>query len=503
MEEFDWKNIKGFYYRFVGERKSYADQRNRLNNKYGYFCPAPDDMFITGDDGSRQLIADPIVFLRKQLAQDIMMDLNIIDNAKRTEVEDHIAVLLAGVTFNGITNNGARFRLRNSQGMNNIGEKTHAEGHKDFILEIDIDHWIFRRTWNSKRFDKIYLEDHEQPSDSEDDDSKSTTSAPTQGGNSAVDDRLAKILEEQQKLIAELAQQRTPTATQANNSGQQLPISDDHWNSRELPDPVRKRFDLRDTYLPKEQMGTFEIENKDENGVVVSTAKVNHYLHTKRGSNIQKLITRSGDCYDLTPQDDNKKSFEKQFLAKFPKLRAEEPAEVRRWYRAIVGRAKEFHLYVHPYYNFRREVNHNRGFTVGDDFPDDVPKRYETAIDEWGTLLHMAMCQDKIIPDSCGKMKATVINFEEGKGYEALWGVVRSTHPNNLPSYETNKLIRSYRQQREDEEFEHYYFRFHDHLQMKAYLTHPCSLDDPQEISALIGGCINHVELKKLTAQAL
>ena len=93
MEEFDWKNIKGFYYRFVGERKSFVDQRNRLNNKYGYFCPAPDDMFITGDDGSRQLIADPIVFLRKQLAQDIMMDLNIIDNEKRTEVEDHIAVL--------------------------------------------------------------------------------------------------------------------------------------------------------------------------------------------------------------------------------------------------------------------------------------------------------------------------------------------------------------------------------------------------------------------------
>jgi hypothetical protein len=67
-----------------------------------------------------------------------MMDLNIIDNEKRTEVEDHIAVLLAGVTFNGITNNGARFRLRNSQGMNNIGEETHAEGHQDFILEIDI-----------------------------------------------------------------------------------------------------------------------------------------------------------------------------------------------------------------------------------------------------------------------------------------------------------------------------------------------------------------------------
>ena len=227
---------------------------------------------------------------------------------------------------------------------------------------------------------------------------------------------------------------------------------------------------------------------------------VNHYLHTKRGTNIQKLITRNGDCYDLTPQDDNKKSFEKQFLAKFPKLRAKEPAEVRRWYRAIVGRAKEFHLYLHPYYNFRREVNHNRGFTVGDDFPDDVPKRYETAIDEWGILLHRAMCQDKIIPDSCGTMKATVINFEEGQGYEALWGVVRSTHPNNLPWYETNELIRSYPQQREDEEFEHYYFRFNDHLQMKAYLTHPCSLDEPQEISALIGGCINHVELKKLTA---
>lgn len=119
--------------------------------------------------------------------------------------------------------------------------------------------------------------------------------------SAATNERLAEALER-------LAEASTHPASHANTSTeQQLPISDAHWNSKELPDTVGKRFDLRDTYLSKEQMETFEIENKDENGVVISTAEVNHYLHIERGTNIQKLITQNGDCYDLTPQDDNKK----------------------------------------------------------------------------------------------------------------------------------------------------------------------------------------------------
>jgi hypothetical protein len=314
-----------------------------------------------------------------------------------------------------------------------------------------------------------------------------------------VDDRLTKILEEQQKLIADLAQHTNstpPSQANVNQVGQQLPISDLHWNSNELPNPVLPRFNVRKTYLSHKQMEPFAIENKDANGIVIGTVDMNHYLHTKHGTNLQKLITRSGDCFDLSPLDDNKKVFEKQFLSGFPKLDGEEAAEVRKWYRAIVGRAKQYHMYIHPYYNFRRDVNHYRGFTLGDNFPDDVPQRYNTAIDNWGTLLHKALCQDKVIPDSCATMKATVQNFEDGNGYEALWGVIKSTHPHHLRSYETNELVRSYPQQQEGERIEHYYFRFNDHLQLKSYLRHPCSLDDPQEISALIGGCINCIELR-------
>jgi hypothetical protein len=241
----------------------------------------------------------------------------------------------------------------------------------------------------------------------------------------------------------------------------------------------------------------FVVENKDNAGNVISTVNANYYLHFKDG--LQKLITRSGQCVDFSPIVD-KKAMEKLFMADFPSLQSDMAAHIRKWYREITTHAHQHHVYIHPYFNFRRNANHNRGFTIGDDFPNDLPKRYAEIIREWGSLIYKSLSKDKVIPASCATIKATIQNYESGQGYEALWGAIKSTHPNHLRPYETDELVREPPKQKVDEGFEHYFFRFGDHLRLKSYLGSTSrSLDNPQEISSLIGGCINHAELKHRT----
>jgi hypothetical protein len=244
-------------------------------------------------------------------------------------------------------------------------------------------------------------------------------------------------------------------------------------------------------------MQPFVVKNKDNAGNLISAVNANYYLHFKDG--LQKLITRSGLCVDFSPIVD-KKAMEKLFMADFPSLQSDMAAHIQKWYREITTYAHQHHVYIHPYFNFRRNANHNRGFTIGDDFPNDLPKRYAEIIREWGSLIYKSLSKDKVIQASCATIKATVQNYKRGQGYEALWGAIKSTHPNHLRPYETDELVQEPPKQKVNEGFEHYFFRFGDHLRLKSYLGSTSrSLDNPKEISSLIGGCINQAELKQRT----
>jgi len=303
MADFDWRNIAGFKYRFdIDDDSKYAKQLKRLNGRYTGNLRVEDAMFITASNGTRSLIANPLNYIRKQIATEIAEIRGLQDAEEQLRLEAHLAILLDSSMILGIGVDGDPTSIRNGPRLTDLAEDVSIGGGKRLQLVLTTEQWRFKKGWKLHLFSKIQLDGHSgetseesdtNEKDSDDDSSKSPSTSPA---TNDVDDRLTKILEEQQILIADLAQRTNstpPSQANVNQVGQQLPISDLHWTSNELPNPVLPRFNVRKTYLSHKQMEPFTIENKDANGIVISTVDMNHYLNTKRGTNLQKLITRS------------------------------------------------------------------------------------------------------------------------------------------------------------------------------------------------------------------
>ena len=470
MVAFDWSNIDGFEYWFdIARNSKYAKQLKEFNGRYMGLLRVEDDMFITAADGTRTLIANPLNTIRKQIATEIAEIRSLQDAEEQQRLEAHLAILLDSTMIFGIGANGRSTSIRSSQRLTDLAETVNRGGERRLQLMLTTEQWRFKKGWRLHLFSKIQLEGHGNESsdedmdnnngneneDSDDDSSNSLSTAPATNG---VDDRLTKILEEQQKLIADLAQ-RTNSTNQVPRATSQLATrqlpQDLTWNTNDLLNGIRQRHDMSEKFLTSDQMQPFVVENKDNAGNVISTVNANYYLHFDDG--LQKLITRSGLCVDFSPIVD-KKATEKLFTADFPSLQSDMAAHIRKWYREITTHAHQHHVYIHPYFNFRRNANHNRGFTIGDDFPNDLPKQYAEIIREWGSLIYKSLSKDKVIPASCATIKATIQNYESGQGYEALWGAIKSTHPNHLRPYETDELVREPPKQKVNEGFEHYFF---------------------------------------------
>eukprot|EP00536_Pseudo-nitzschia_multiseries_P007826 jgi/Psemu1/305264/fgenesh1_kg.188_\ len=124
-------------------------------------------------------------------------------------------------------------------------------------------------------------------------------------------------------------------------------------------------------------MKDFPITYTDSSGNE-TIVRQNYYLHNLgSGRNDQRLITRSGDCFDLTRASDKSKEAarDKLFLSGFPQLKDSTHPQVRKWYREITAHAQQHHIYIHPYYLYRRKADHLRGFTIGDSLPHDLRPR--------------------------------------------------------------------------------------------------------------------------------
>jgi hypothetical protein len=389
MVAFDWSKIEAINYTFRVESTSkYARLQQHFKEHHSDELSGDElaDIFTT-EDGIRTLIPDAITFLRVRIGQAFVDDLNIGNDEERENMQNHIAVLMAETSFKCIRNDGTQVMVRDVNKLTRLAAQISSQGADTLRLELSIHKWHFRRNWSPGEFLKIYLEGHEEPSDSENDDEESSKTESTATRNpsrsEAIDERLAQILEEQKEMIGDIARLAARNnATDQDPQATRRSPPDLTWNTNVLPTDVRERHDMCEQYLTSEQMKPFKIENTDENGNVTSTIDANYYLHFDNG--LQKLITRDGDCFDFEPIQDQK-ALEKLFMAEFPKLQSDTGAHVRKWYREIISHAQPHHVYIHPYFNFRRDSNHNRGFTIGDDFPHDVPKRYEANIKNWGS----------------------------------------------------------------------------------------------------------------------
>eukprot|EP00536_Pseudo-nitzschia_multiseries_P019094 jgi/Psemu1/58875/gm1.58875_g len=427
-----------------------------LNDSFQHDLDDTAGLFLTEDDdanteGPKTLAPDPVTMLKEIIVNAIM---EIIPPKEQTEInKGHISTLFADACLWYVAPDKTTKRIRNKHSMDKAGALAIAQGQETLLIEIRATHWGFKSNWDAVHFDEVY--DTKIYTFPEADDNDEDATAPTPAPAAGTD------MQQLTNLLQQLVDNSTTNNNNNNtNTGANHQASLDlPWNPATLPPPVKDRYYRKDEFLTRDDMKDFPITYTDSSGNE-TIVRQNYYLHNLgSGRNDQRLITRSGDCFDLTRASDKSKEAarDKLFLSGFPQLKDATDPQVRKWYREITAHSQQHHIYVHPYYLFRREADHLRGFTIGDDFPHDLPSRYELAINEWGNLIYTALRTDKIIPDSCASMKATIQSFEGGQGYEALYTIIAQTHPNSKRPSNASRMVRNPPNQDANESLEEYY----------------------------------------------
>eukprot|EP00536_Pseudo-nitzschia_multiseries_P009599 jgi/Psemu1/23650/gm1.23650_g len=479
-EAYDWSNVYGIEFKFQSDNN--PQEVLSLNGTYAETVPltAPEisTLFTSDakDEGPRTLGPAPVTALREAFCNSITLEMVNIDELEK----GHIAQLLDSCPVRFVKPGSSNQRIRTPQEFDSAGREAvrRAEATNDpeplATVIFNINQWKFRRNWKTNNpanyFNGIHTGEVQPDADDENEasnDEKATAPipAPTAAGTD---------MQQLTTLLQQLVNNGNNNNNNNNNAGANhqatlnLP-----WNPATLPPPVKERYYRRDEFLTKDNMQ-------------------NYYLHNLgSGRNDQRLITRSGDCFDLTRASDKSKEAarDKLFLSGFPQLKDSSHPQVRKWYREITAHAQQHHIYIHPYYLYRREADHLRGFMLGDSLPHDLPARFELAIHKWGNVIYTALRTDKIIPDSCVRMKSTIQSFEGGQGYKALYTVIAQTHPNSKRPSNAGRMVRNPPNQDANESLEEHYFRYKDYLRLRVFLQNqPGTISLTEEVSNLIAG---------------
>eukprot|EP00536_Pseudo-nitzschia_multiseries_P016879 jgi/Psemu1/48209/gm1.48209_g len=341
--------------------------------------------FHIKDGDGLYLLRDPQLHILNCVAKAIAI--NLVEPPPDEIKKGHIANLLDKCVIKHVRNGGSTKRMRYKTEFDAAAKhaiRTNTDDEPIVLIEITITHWRFKKNWRPDLFMEAYTGD--PPSDDEADvpDTPAATAPPAATAATVSPTEMGQITTLLQQLV------NNGNSNNNNNAGANHQASLDlPWNPATLPPPVKDRYYKRDEFLTRDDMKDFPITYTDSSGNE-TVIRQNYYLHNLgSGRNDQRLITRSGDCFDLTRASDKSKEAarDKLFLSRFPQLKDATDPQVRKWYREITAHSQQHHIYVHPYYLFRREADHLRGFTIGDDFPNDLPSRYELAINEWGNLI--------------------------------------------------------------------------------------------------------------------
>eukprot|EP00536_Pseudo-nitzschia_multiseries_P008693 jgi/Psemu1/21143/gm1.21143_g len=493
---FDWTQIYGIEFRFASASNPAA--ATSLNKAYSeiigkdelseFFVPREDEE----EEGPLEIAPDPQLHILNCIAKAIAI--NLVEPPPDEITKGHIANLLDKCVIKHVRNGGSSKRMRYKTEFDAAAKhaiRTNTDDEPIVLIEITITHWRFKKNWRPDLFMEAYTGD--PPSDDE----VAIPDTPAATVATVSPTEMGQITTLLQQLV------NNGNSNNNNNAGANHQATLDlPWNPATLPPPVKERYYKRDEFLTRDDMKDFPITYTDSSGNE-TVIRQNYYLHNLgSGRNDQRLITRSGDCFDLTRASDKSKEAarDKLFLSGFPQLKDDTHLQVRKWYREIMAHAQQHHIYIHPYYLYRREADSLRGFTIGDSLPHDLPARYELAIQEWGNLIYTALRTDKIIPDSCGRMKSTIQSFEGGQGYEALYTVIAQTHPNSKRPSNAGRMVRNPPNQDANESLEEYYFRYKDYLRLRVFLQNqPGTMSSTEEVSNLIAGTTLSHELFEKT----
>ena len=413
----------------------------------------------------------------------------------------HISRLFSNSTIRYKDSRNRFVRIRTPPSFVKAAQQAIDNADSEYYIHLffTIDHWYFGDDWNPMKFSQVTLREPQ------------IAAAPMANPNPNQDQATAMqaIANQMERLGERLDAQlpgNNPTGnnpTQQANQGVQNPNqigtantgNPTFYNRANMPQQVLVRY---------EKQKNRDIFSEDNMAPFIFPAPTQADPSATRSGNYFMdgpiIVTRDGTLFDLTNNDQTSKSNsrDKLFTSAFPKLTGERPEQIRQWYNMVLRHCIRQNIYLHPYFLFRMEANNIQGFTIGDLDIDDLPGKYEFSVGKWSNLIYSALVSDKVIPESCTRVKATMQAYKGADGYENIYAIISPTHPNHI-EYPMEMVMHCPVQQ-PGESLEYFYFRYTDYLELKAFLyNYQIDFNHKREIEVFICALLDAASLKRKT----
>ena len=290
-----------------------------------------------------------------------------------------------------------------------------------------------------------------------------------------------------QNLVSPQASNTGAGTPLSQSGGAQTQLTGNIINPSSLPTDVRTRYERciqHDVLLTKHDRAAYTITD--------NTGALRSALYYMDGPN--RLISRSGDVYYFSKWDEKQ---QKTFISRCPKpaSKSHDPITIREWYCQFHAHAKAYGIYVHNYYDFRKLPGDPKGFTCGDTTHSDVPLLLESKLRLWSSTIHAAL-QD--IFSSPSTPQYNIVHRQHGHGYESLFDIIRSHHPEHTlyPSL----LIKDRPSQKDKQTIPAFYTEYMNYLTLRAHLTNTATtLNNLGERELFIGSLRRGTEILSTT----
>ena len=463
MDLISYEKIKGISYTFVQHyNENYRQAHHKLNTQYSTVITEIDSLF----DETRIILKDDIAPLIINLVIE-SMDLTKTDQATVKQWINDSTIILKWVPYG--TGNGVRL-----PNINWAIKDAIAHDNEVLQLEINISGLHFKPNFNPRNLSEFGSNQFTS-------DNPSTPDVRTAEADPHTPITCADLA----TLIAAISPQGTARSATTPLGGSQSQLTGTQVNPASLPPDVRARLkqgEAHDTYLTRQERHSF-LTSTSNLSIDPSGNTMRKAFHFMDGPN--RLITRSGDLFYFSKWDEKQ---QKTFISRCPKpaSKTHDPSTIRDWYYKFHSHAKSFGIYVHNYFDFRQLSGDPKGFTCGDDTGAqlyDVPLLLESRLRIRASSIHAAL-QD--IFSTAGTAEYRAVQLKHGRGYEALFDIIRPNHPeyHTYPSL----LIKNRPEQQERQSISDFFNDYVNYLKLSSYLGHvSVNLNDDRERETFIG----------------
>lgn len=198
---------------------------------------------------------------------------------------------------------------------------------------------------------------------------------------------------------------QAPSGTQTSSLGS---LSSLHvFNSKNLPRDVKHRY-----------------ENKINKGLVLGSDIRTLFSNCNRYyiEGINNFILADGTLFTAVP-DPNEKAIMKATIY----CDDDSHAGIRSWYQNFVQACHDYGYYAHPLWCFLANHGGDRGFSIGDDPDDDLPRQMEIPVAKMTHTIFRLLSKKDMFPKN--SRIPGIIRACDGDGYRALKAIIFKSHP--------------------------------------------------------------------------